>query len=348
MQSIEERVRIKNYIGVKSLIMALLLNVSASSPARAEFAQTLVIADTALDSSMAEFSNNVVHELCILDWPTCPNGENFMEGKGSANLPTGFLSSNGFNHGTQMVSASVRTNPKVKIIFIRMIANSNYGMRLRTSDYTIAKVLDWVNRNKDKYNIQAVAISQGHHNLSLLTDYCPKNSAVDTLIEQLMVKNVPLFSPTGNGGDRSRIDWPACIPKVISVGALNLDRSVSTYSNNDQKLVDYFELGTLKVLDANDSERTSTGSSLSAQIAAAKWMMLREAYPDYDFMRSKEVLDSQVEIHSFESGGEVKKIKKYFSIFVSSFDIQEALSQIRKMLVELQLIILNLKQKELD
>ena len=102
--------------------MALILNVSLSSPARAEYPQTLVIADTALDSSMPEFSNNIVHELCILDWSTCPNGENFMEGKGSANLPNGFIASNGFNHGTQMVSASVRTNPKIKIIFIRVIS----------------------------------------------------------------------------------------------------------------------------------------------------------------------------------------------------------------------------------
>ena len=344
MQSIEGRAKIKNYRGVKSLVMALLLNVLVSSPARAEFAQTLVIADTALDSSMTEFSSNVVHELCVLDWPTCPNGEYFMEGKGSANLPTRFLSSNGFNHGTQMVSASVRTNPKVNIIFIRMIANSNYGMRLRSSDYTIARVLDWVNRNKDQYNIQAVAISQGHHNLSSLTDYCPKISAVDSLIDQLMIKNVPLFSPTGNGGDRSRIDWPACIPKVISVGALNLDRSVSAYSNNDQKLVDYFELGTLKVLDANDSERTSTGSSLSAQIAAAKWMILRESYPDYDFMRTKEVLDSQIESKSTNNGYTVKAIKKEVSTLKSANTISESLDEIRQMILNLQNLVLSLIQ----
>ena len=59
--------------------MAWLLNMLSSLPAHAEFLQTLVIADTALDSSMTEFSNNIVHELCILDWPSCPNGENFMD-----------------------------------------------------------------------------------------------------------------------------------------------------------------------------------------------------------------------------------------------------------------------------
>lgn len=325
-----------------SLILALLFNISVSLPARAEFAQTLVIADTALDSTMTEFSNNILHELCILDQPACPNGDNFMEGKGSANLPKHFLTGNGFNHGTQMVSAAVRTNPKIKIIFIRIIGNSNYGMRLSSSDYTIAKVLDWVNRNKKQYNIQAVAISQGHHNLSLLTDYCPKSEVTNRLIDELMVKNVPFFSPAGNGGDRSRIDWPACIPQVIGVGALNLDRSISSYSNSDQKLVDYYELGTLKVLDANGFDRTSIGSSISTQIAAAKWMVLREAYPDYDFMRTKEVLDSQIESKLTNNGYTVKAIKQEMSTLKSINTISENLDEIRQMILNLQNLVLSL------
>jgi len=342
MQSVDGRARNRSYSGIKSVVMALLLNILSSLPAHAEFPQTLVIADTALDSSMTEFSNNIVHELCILDWPTCPNGENFMEGKGSANLPINYLSNNGFNHGTQMVSASVRTNPKIKIIFIRVIANSNSGMRLSSSDSTIAKVLDWVDRNKDQYNIQAVAISLGHHNLSSLSDYCPKSSAVDLLIDKLMLKSVPFFSPTGNRGDKSRIDWPACIPQAISVGALSLDRSVSTYSNIDQRLVDYFELGTLKVLDANGSERTSTGSSISVQIAAAKWMILRDTYPDYDFMRTKELLDSQIEPKITNSGDRIKAITKEESTQSIESAMAASLDQIREIIRNLQNLVLRL------
>ena len=342
MQSVESRTRNRSYRGIKSVVMALLLNILSSLPAHAEFLQTLVIADTALDSSMTEFSNNIVHELCILDWPTCPNGENFMEGKGSAILPINYLSNNGFNHGTQMVSASVRTNPRIKIIFIRIIANSNYGMRLSSSDSTIAKVLDWVDRNKDQYNIQAVAISLGHHNLSSLSDYCPKSSAVDLLVDKLMLKSVPFFSPTGNKGDKSRIDWPACIPQVISVGALNLDRSVSTYSNNDQKLVDYFELGTLKVLDANGSERISIGSSVSVQVAAAKWMLLRQKYPDYDFLRTKEVLDAQIDYKTDISGIKIGAIRKEVLTVISEFQIVETFDEIRGMVENLKNLILGL------
>jgi hypothetical protein len=321
------------------VVIALLLNIISILPAHAEFSQTLVIADTAIDSSMTEFSNNIVHELCILDWPTCPNGENFMEGKGSAKLPINYISKNGFNHGTQMVSASVRTNPKIKIIFIRIIANSDYGLRLSSSDSTIAKVLDWVDRNEDQYNIQAVAISQGHHNLTSLSEYCPKSSAVDQLINKLTLKSIPFFAPTGNSGDKSRIDWPACIPQVISVGALNLDGSVSAYSNIDQRLDDYFELGTLKVLDANGSERTSTGSSISVQIAAAKWMILRDTYSDYDFTKTKEVLDSQIEPKITNSGERIKAIKTEASTQSFESARAESLDQIREIIRNLQNLV---------
>jgi hypothetical protein len=69
MQLGKGRAKNISYGGIKCVVMALLLNVISISPAHAEFPQTLVIADTAIDSSMAEFSNNIVHELCILDWP---------------------------------------------------------------------------------------------------------------------------------------------------------------------------------------------------------------------------------------------------------------------------------------
>jgi hypothetical protein len=324
------------------LTLSLLLNCFPLAPAHAEFPQTLVIADTALDSSMSEFSSNIVLELCILERATCPNGQNFMEGKGSANLPSNYLFSNGFNHGTQMVSASVRTNPNIKIIFIRMVANSAFGARLNSSDYAIAKVLDWVNKNKDQYNIQAVAISQGHHNLSLLTDYCPKSSLVDPLIDKLMNKGIPFLSPAGNSGDKSRIDWPACNSQVISVGALNPDRSVATYGNMDINLIDYFELGSLKVLDANGSERISIGSSVSVQVAAAKWMLLRQKYPDYDFLRTKEVLDAQIDYKTDISGIKIGAIKKEVLSVISEFQIVETIDEIRGMIENLKNLILGL------
>ena len=202
-----------------------------------------------------------------------------MEGKGSANLPIQFISENGFNHGTQMVSAAVRTNPDLKIIFIRMVGNSNSGARLNVSPFAVAKVLKWVSENQTRFNIQAVAMSQGHHNLSSLTRYCPSDYSTEGMVIRLRNQGIFLFVPAGNSRDYERLDWPACIPETISIGALNSKRAIASYSNLDNKLIDYFENGTLAVSDVTGFERTSEGTSISVQIAAAKWMQFIPQYP---------------------------------------------------------------------
>jgi hypothetical protein len=292
-----------------SLIFLCATNLPALS-AQASFAPTLVIADTALDSTTAEFSKNIVLELCILEWSTCPNGDKFMQGKGSANLPAGQILNNGFNHGTQMVSAAVRTNPDLNIIFIRITGNSSSGLRLTSGDFTVAKMLDWVSNNKESYNRQAVVMSQGHHNLSSLSDYCPRSFMVEGVINKLYSQQVPIFLPAGNRGDKSRIDWPACLPLTFGIGALDQSRSIASYTNLDKNLIDYFELGNLRVLDANGTERNSEGTSISAQIAAAKWMQIRSKNLEKTFAETKMIFDSNTHNVSISLTSSAKAINR--------------------------------------
>jgi hypothetical protein len=241
---------------------------------------TLVIVDTALNSDKEEFSKNIIYEVCILEWATCPNGTKFMDGKGSANIAPQFIDSNGFDHGTLMVSAAVRTNPNLKIIFIRMVANSNTGARLNVSPTTVAQTLKWVLDNQTRFNIKAIAMSQGHHNLTSLTRYCPNDNSTDYLVKQLRTNGVLLFVPAGNSRDYERLDWPACIPEAISIGGLNSDRKIAAYSNLDNNLIDYFENGTLIVNNVSGYERTAEGTSVAVQVAAAKWMQFITYYPN--------------------------------------------------------------------
>jgi len=292
-----------------SLIFLCATNLQALS-AQASFGPTLVIADTALDSTTAEFSKNIVLELCILEWSTCPNGDKFMQGKGSANLPAGQILNNGFNHGTQMVSAAVRTNPDLNIIFIRITGNSSSGLRLTSGDFAVAKMLDWVSNNKESYNIQAVVMSQGHHNLSSLSDYCPRSFMVEGVINKLYSQQVPIFLPAGNRGDKSRIDWPACLPLTFGIGALDQSRSIASYTNLDKNLIDYFELGNLRVLDANGTERNSEGTSISAQIAAAKWMQIRSKNLEKTFAETKMIFDSNTHNVSISLTSSAKAINR--------------------------------------
>lgn len=262
-----------------AVITCLLINGSVTD-ARAQIpTQTLVIADTALNLNQSILAQNVVHEVCILEWQVCPNGSSFMEGPGAARLPDSFISRNGFDHGNNMVSASVKTNPGIQIIFIRMVGNSSAGTRLNVSGQTIALVLKWVADNRSKFNIAAVAMSQGHHALSTQTTYCPIERSVESMVISLKGVGIPFFVPAGNSRDYERIDWPACIPEAIAIGGLKEDKSIAPYSNLDDNLIDYFEVGTLKIKDVNNNEINFEGTSISVQVAAAKWMKLRGMFP---------------------------------------------------------------------
>ncbi len=267
--------------------IALMLAILFAVPQNISFAQlqneSLVVIDTALNSDQADIASNIKYEVCILDWSACPNGQSFMEGKGSAYLSPRFMSSNGFNHGSQMVSAALKTNPNLQIIFIRIVGSSNSGARLNTSPLVVARALKWVSENKERFQIGAVAMSQGHHNLSVLTKYCPVENSVEYMVDTLLQKGVPVFVPAGNSRDYERLDWPACIPSTISIGALDSNRQIASYGNIDPKLLDFFENGDLKITDFDGQLRNATGTSVSVQVAAAKWMKILELNPELTY-----------------------------------------------------------------
>ena len=158
---------------------ASLQNKSVTQP-------TIAILDTALDTSIPSIKSNVIYEACVVQWNSCPNGLGEMEGTNSAVLPTSVMSNNGFDHGTQIASLAVATNPNVRIVFVRIIGADSSGFRQPSGEQTVWAALDWVIRNKAKFNIQAVSMSQGHHVLGAAgTDYCPKTPITESKIKTL-------------------------------------------------------------------------------------------------------------------------------------------------------------------
>ena len=71
-------------------------------PVHAEPSKSIVIIDTAIDSSIPQVKAKLVQEVCILDRMLCPNGTKFQEGVGAATLPSSQALVNGFEHGTYM------------------------------------------------------------------------------------------------------------------------------------------------------------------------------------------------------------------------------------------------------
>jgi len=269
-------------------LIALTLIVPATSHAanlsNKTITPTVAILDTALDSSLPIFNGRIAYEVCILEWNSCPNGKSFMEGPGSTNLPAKIISKNGFNHGTQMTSIFVANSPNVNVVFVRIIGNTAGGDRQIANEITLTNALDWVYKNKDTLNIQAVTMAQGHHNLGFATNYCPSTPATQTRLKTFVSAGIPVFFAAGNNGDLKRIDWPSCIDDSISVGAATAQDELAIYSNYDVNKVDFIALGNTIASDVVTGKQLNVrGTSASTQIAAANWLKVKQAKPTLSY-----------------------------------------------------------------
>jgi hypothetical protein len=251
---------------------------------KAAQAPTIAILDTAIDMSQQKIKDRVIYEVCILEFPVCPNGTSKMEGPGAATMDPAKLMLSGFDHGTQMTSVAIQTNPNVNIVFIRIIANRADGSREYTSEASVYNALQWVIENQAKFNIQAVSMSQGHHVLGAAgTDYCPKTLMTQSKIQTLNSLGLGVFFPAGNARDYVRIDWPACIPESIAMGATMPTNEVAIYTNHDSALTDFFALGTLSSTGVNGAKVNIAGTSASVQAGAVAWATVKSAKPNLSY-----------------------------------------------------------------
>ena len=261
---------------------AALKNTEVSLP-------SIAILDTAIDSKLPQLNGKVIYEACFTSNSSCPGGKSFVEGTGAAYLPSNIISNNGFDHGTGITSVAIKSNPNVNIVFIRIIGNTPTGGRAVTPSTTIAMALNWATQNKDKFNIKAISMSQGHHNLRSTPDYCPKDSAVEAEINRAITNNIGVFFPAGNSWD-SRLDWPACIPNSIAVGATDPNGYIAGYSNFDSNLIDFVTPGYENVLRPSGQTQYAVGTSLAVQVAAGNWATLASAKPTYTYQQLYDLL----------------------------------------------------------
>lgn len=242
--------------------------------------RSLVIIDTGFDTSLPIIKDAVIFESCIMFWSGCPNGTSFQEGPGASALPTNISNTSNMSHGTQMASIAMTTNPGQKLVLIRIIAYNARGDRLPVSDSTVVNVFKWITSKRVELNIGAVAMAQGYHPTASGKNYCPKNSELEKIILDLKIKNVPVFLPTGNASDKSRIDWPACIPAAMAIGAIDSKGQIAEYSNYDRNLVDFYTPGNSSALLPGGTTTSAVGTSVSTLIAASYWMRIANLKPE--------------------------------------------------------------------
>jgi hypothetical protein len=293
---------------ITKALVAILITASTTAgytavTAHAEPTKTsVVVIDTAIDASLPIFKGRLVQEVCAMEWNLCPNGTGFQEGPGSAStIPFTALRSSSFNHGTQMASIAVNANANVSIIFIRIVGLTKEGYRASTTEASVVKALDWVIANKDKYGIAAVAMSQGNHDLATYNILCPKSNLIK-YIDTLKSIDIPLMLPAGNDADITRVDYPACIPQAVTIGAVDKFNNINTYSNGTPLQVDFYTPGTVKAILPGGTQTTVAGTSASVQSAAVHWATVKMVKPNltydqiYTLLKTTSTLTSNAKV----------------------------------------------------
>ncbi len=258
---------------MKKIAVGLIAVVSlvVLQPTYAQDKKSIVIIDTAVDTSLPALQGKIIHEVCLMEELRCPNKKSFMEGPGSATLPANQIYSGGFAHGTQMSLVATKTNPNIDIVFIRifpMDKNGNVATSAANANSTVKQALDWVIKNKTKFNVVAVSVSLGQKPTKTGTNYCSMNrfdSGLKSSIESLKALGVASVFATGNERDKTRINYPACLTEAVAVASIGPRGNTEAY-NNDSAETDFYALGRHEFATENVS-----GTSAATAAFAAYW-----------------------------------------------------------------------------
>lgn len=278
---------------MKKALLALLsiaIAFTAMQPSQAQDERVLAIIDSAINSNNFP---SIIHEVCFTTVKSsipaqnmsCPNGELFMEGKGSASAPwplqknsKNFDVNNATFHGDSMVKAALTVNPNLKIVFIRVYNVTPLGNSSQPWDgLTMRMALQWVNNNASKYSIDAVSLSQSGvktvNRVKSSHDGCTTSSILNPFINevlQLNAKNIPTFVATGNDKQKF-VGFPACVPGVVGVGALANATQLEAATNTGPGLV-LVAPGKVRITKYNGSPTDTAGSSTATVVSAASYV----------------------------------------------------------------------------
>ena len=255
---------------MKKLLITLLSITTIFAPlqvAQAADEPVIAIIDTAIDSKKV---TSVVYEACFTQNKSCPNMSNAMEGTGSANSPfwpTSML--NATYHGHHMVDAALKTNPNIKIVFVR-IANITAAGNSTNTPQALSQAIDWVSKNASRFSVDAVSISQAGISTNNL-ESCKADTIVVNAIKLLNSQNIPSFIATGNDGRKDIVGFPSCVDGAIGVGAAAPNGTIAPMTNSGPGL-DILSIGSMDVTRYNNTTATVAGTSVSTVVAASLYI----------------------------------------------------------------------------
>ena len=269
-----------------------LLAAGFTPVAQANTLKTLVIIDSGIAAELPFAKEMIVDEACFIEFGRCPNGQSTMFGKGAASLPVARVNHKAMHHGTQMASVAYQIDPSTKLVMIRIVGMSEKGFANSYTTRAVTKALNWINLNAERLNVGAVSLSIGR---SYREASCPIETELQEQVQQLAALNIPVVAATGNGSNRVKVDYPACIPEVLAIGATDRRYTVKAIQgwvypimliSNSGPDLDFYALGRYPTTDIYGQQAISIGTSSATVAFATNLVRLRNVGLEYSTVLS--------------------------------------------------------------
>ena len=252
-----------------ALTIAVLVAAGITPVAQAAAPKTLVIIDSGISADLPWVKEMLFEEACFIEFGRCPNGLSTMVGKGASALPIAIIKDKAMSHGTQMASVAYEINPTTQLVMIRIVGMSDKGFANTYTTKAVTKALNWVNLNSERLNVGAVSVSVGR---SYKETSCPIEPELQTQVRNLVAKDIPVVAATGNGSNKLKVDYPACVPEIIAIGATEPRYTVRGIQgwiypimliSNQGPDLDFYTLGRYITTDVFGNKAVSLGTSSS-------------------------------------------------------------------------------------
>jgi subtilisin family serine protease len=241
--------------------------------------QVIVVIDDGVNLNSQAFAGKVIDGYCSSK-AVC--GEFFLKSGANAGANHRSPGMDGYpSHGSLVagVAAGNKTSvfpggvaPDAKIISINNRDGNHEGIIL---------ALDWILSIVNKYNIVAVNASFGYMpgGSRFSSDYCPKTPDIDERIKKLYDMGIAFVAASGNNGSYDSLNYPACNPLTISVGATNRFGTLESYSNTGRELAVVAPAGYMGVSGDGNGYWIGGGTSTAAPVTAGAVAILKQYNP---------------------------------------------------------------------
>jgi subtilisin family serine protease len=235
--------------------------------------QTICILDSGIDFTHSAFGNctNLQSENCRII-----SGYDFVNSDDDPSDDEG--------HGTHVAGIASASStitgaaPSSKILAVKVLNSMGKG----DADNINAGIEYCIDKSEE-YNVTVISMSLG--NGADNSDYCdidPLKASIDLALS----KNISVVIASGNEGHHTGISSPACIRNVTSVGSINKDLTIPSYSNRNKNLITFAPGTSIYSTWLNNQFKTDSGTSMSAPLVAGAITLLKQ----YKLLESSTIL----------------------------------------------------------